>query len=135
MIGIKQILTTLKSRLSELYSRKSYFSAEETACPCCNKNDIDPSSLKKLNIAREILGQPIILNSAYRCKKHNKKVGGSPTSSHPLGFAFDIRAKDNQYRFDLVRALIFAGFVRILIYDGFVHADNDHNKARVLKTK
>ena len=136
MIGKKQILTGLKTRLSELYSRKSYFLAHETACPCCNKNDIDPIALTRLNIAREILGQPINLNSAFRCKKHNKSLKkSSPTSSHLKGVAFDIRVRDNSYRFDLIEALIFAGFKRILIYKGFVHADLDQDKPRVLKTK
>lgn len=29
------------------------------------------------------------VNSGYRCKKHNKDEGGSPTSTHTLGLAAD----------------------------------------------
>jgi len=51
-------------------------------------------SLKKLcetilEPARFALG-PIKISSGYRCKALNKKVGGSKTSAHILGFAADL---------------------------------------------
>lgn len=45
---------------------------------------------KVLNPLREALG-PICINSAYRSRRVNEAVGGSPTSFHALGCAADIR--------------------------------------------
>jgi zinc D-Ala-D-Ala carboxypeptidase len=36
-------------------------------------------------------GKPIIINSAYRCKKVNDSVGSKDSSQHRLGCAADIR--------------------------------------------
>lgn len=40
---------------------------------------------------RDKLGKPIIINSGYRCKALNCKVGGVANSQHLLGQAADIR--------------------------------------------
>ena len=40
---------------------------------------------------REIIGKPLIINSAYRCVKLNNTVGGSLTSQHLYAEAIDIR--------------------------------------------
>lgn len=42
-----------------------------------------------LQPARDALG-PLHVSSGYRCPALNKRVGGSSTSDHPLGFAGDI---------------------------------------------
>lgn len=39
---------------------------------------------------REIVGQPLIITSGYRCKELNSAVGGSATSQHLLCEAIDI---------------------------------------------
>lgn len=39
---------------------------------------------------RDAVGAPIIINSAYRCYRLNKFVGGSDTSQHVTGQAADI---------------------------------------------
>lgn len=38
---------------------------------------------------RALLGQPIHVNSAYRCPALNTAVGSKPTSAHMRGFAVD----------------------------------------------
>lgn len=43
-----------------------------------------------LNGLREIWGSSIIVSSGYRCPELNKKVGGSSTSAHLMGFAVDL---------------------------------------------
>ena len=42
---------------------------------------------------REIIGMPLIVNSAYRCPELNKAVGGVSTSQHCLAEALDIKVK------------------------------------------
>jgi len=66
------------------------------------------------------LGHPsIIINSAYRCKELNKKVGGSDTSVHQLGYAADIvPANGNMKRFqDFVTIFLKSKYFDQLIYE------------------
>ena len=83
-----------------------------------------------LDRARKIAGIPIVVNSGYRCQDHNVAVGGSPTSSHLDGLAADISTPDHQSRYRIVRALLEAGFRRVVIYRDkrFVHVDVDPDK-------
>ena len=46
-----------------------------------------------LNYLRDKLGQPIVINSAFRTPAVNKAVGGSKRSLHMQGRAADIRTK------------------------------------------
>lgn len=121
--------------LESQFSGASYFSEKEISCRCgCGMKNLNPGSLKRINIAREILGRSMTLNSCVRCERHNKDIDGSPTSSHiatdtKSSFAFDIRLNNDGDRLDIVEALILAGFRRILIYKNFIHTDDDPNKS------
>lgn len=53
---------------------------------------------------REYLGSPVKINSGYRTKWHNKKVGGYKTSDHLKGMAADITTTDNRKAFDWIAA-------------------------------
>ena len=105
-----------------------YFKAKEFECPCCNKSAMQDKFTEKLDHAREIAGVSFILNSAYRCSKHNKAVRGKPNSSHQKGLAVDIRAIGSRNRFKLLEGLIKAGFHRIGIAKTFIHVDDDPDK-------
>lgn len=67
----------------------SYFLPSETDCPCCG---LQPQQrlLDLINQIREDYGQPILVSSAMRCAKHNKKIGGAPKSWHVKGLAADL---------------------------------------------
>ena len=39
----------------------------------------------QLQYIRDNVAMPITVNSAYRCRAHNKSVGGSVNSEHLLG--------------------------------------------------
>lgn len=45
---------------------------------------------ENLQIVRDVLGEPIRINSAYRCEAHNKSIGGVSNSQHILGKASDV---------------------------------------------
>ncbi|TVU57970.1 hypothetical protein FQP88_23520 [Vibrio atlanticus] len=60
--------------------------------------------------------------------KHNRKAGGSKTSSHMKGFAIDIRTKNKYVRKRILYGIKKAGFCRISLYKRFIHAENDLNK-------
>ncbi len=110
----------------------NYFQDKEFYCKCgsCYKSTVSKELLRKLNKAREISQTPFIINSGVRCEKHNINVGGSPTSSHMLGLAADIRYTNSSECFKILNGLILAGFRRIGIYKNFIHADIDKNKVQ-----
>lgn len=56
-----------------------------------------------LDPAREMLGQPIHINSGFRCQVLNKKVGGVPNSQHTKGQAADLSCYDNFELFEIIK--------------------------------
>ena len=115
----------------------TYFSTQEFDSPDekgSGKN-MQQSTLEMLDKARGIAGVPFIINSGYRTKEHNKRVGGVDSSSHTTGYAADIKVKDGRQRFLILRALLNAGFTRFGIANGFIHCDNspDHTTNVVWK--
>ena len=80
-----------------------YFRKEEFLCRCgkCEmpaevEANIVALVENVLDPAREKFGKPIIVNSGYRCPKHNAAVGGVANSQHLRGEAADITSADNE---------------------------------------
>lgn len=79
-----------------------YFKPGEFRCRCCGGlppavlENIDALVTEVLDPARQRLGGPVLVNSGYRCPKHNAEVGGVPNSQHMRGEAADIRCEDNR---------------------------------------
>ncbi len=105
-----------------------YFKRSEFDCKCCDKNLILDDFIEMLDIAREISGVPYVINSGYRCKEHNKAVGGVENSSHLKGIAADIAVKNEFCRMRILEGVIKAGFKRIGIGKSFIHVDIDKSK-------
>ena len=91
----------------------------------------------QLQFLRDYTGRPITINSAYRCPKHNKKVGGSKTSQHLLGKAADITIQSLKPAevFMIIEDLIDMGHMLqggLGLYEkkGFIHYDIRKTKAR-----
>jgi uncharacterized protein YcbK (DUF882 family) len=118
------------------------FKLKEFECKCgCDmplevyENIIKLSS--QLQFLRDYTGRPITINSAYRCPKHNKKVGGSKTSQHLLGKAADITIQSLKPAevFMIIEDLIDMGHMLqggLGLYEkkGFTHYDIRKTKAR-----
>ena len=116
------------------------FKLKEFKCKCdCDmplevyENIIKLSN--QLQFLRDYTGRPITINSAYRCPKHNKKVGGSKTSQHLSGKAADITIQSLKPAevFVIIEDLIDMGHMLqggLGLYDTFVHYDIRKNKAR-----
>ena len=100
----------------------SNFTFSELACKCCGKLQIDNRFLETLDFARVLAGYPFIINSGYRCDKHNKEVG-STSNNHTSGKAVDIGCETSNARFKIITNLLQAGFVRIGIAKNFIHVD------------
>lgn len=84
--------------------------------------------LEMLDVARDIAGFPFVVTSGVRSVEHNRKVGGSPKSSHLLGWACDLAVPNGRKRFIMMEALLDAGFTRFGIGADFIHVDADPNK-------
>ncbi len=65
---------------------------------------------------RKMYGKPIKINSGYRSEAVNKKVGGSPTSSHCKGEAADLDCEDN--------AMLFSIICEMLPFDQVINENN-----------
>lgn len=80
-----------------------FFQFEEFRCRCCGstgspqaRENIEALVENVLDPAREQFGGPVLVNSGYRCPKHNLEVGGVANSQHTRGEAADICCSDNE---------------------------------------
>lgn len=73
-----------------------YFDEKEFVCRCCGRIpdearlNVEALVENVLDPARQMFGGPVVVNSGYRCPKHNKTVGGVANSQHMKGEAADI---------------------------------------------
>ena len=102
-----------------------WFKEKEFACKCCGqlpplaRENVKALVREVLDPVREKLGSPIIVNSGYRCPKHNKDVGGVKNSQHLCGEAADIHCQDNER---LKQLIIENGkFDQLITYPTFLH--------------
>lgn len=90
---------------------------------------------EQLQVLRDAIGEPLRINSAYRHKAYNEKIGGKPGSQHLTASAADITVRSMSPRKlkGVVEKLIkqkklwFGG---IGLYPGFLHVDIRTNIAR-----
>ncbi len=107
-----------------------HFPDYELECNCgCGLMNMKIDVVMALETARMLADVPFTINSACRCKAHNRLVGGKPTSSHLSGYAVDIAISSSRGRFKILEALIRAGFTRLGIGHNFIHVDDDPTKA------
>ena len=105
-----------------------HFNLIEFQCPCCHTALLQPLLVLRLEALRIRWGLSLIINSGYRCAKHNIEVGGVKNSLHRRGMAADIRmAADEQERFG--RIALSEGFTKALAYParGFIHLEIGEN--------
>ena len=119
------------------------FSKSEFNCKCgCEMPNDVLDNIKLLAIElqtiREYVGQPIKINSAYRCELHNSIIGGVKTSQHILGKASDITINtftpdevvdviENLLINEMLGSFYIGGLGR---YNTFTHLDIRDYKAR-----
>jgi len=106
------------------------FSRSEFACKCgCGFDTIDYEVLNRLEDLRLIYNAPITINSACRCAKHNKVVGGKSSSMHLKGRAVDfvVKGKSPFEVYDDSAPHWKGGLGR---YSTFTHIDSRGRKAR-----
>lgn len=135
----KEYIVIEKGTKSSLkYLDGESFFAEEFDCNCgdshCSYTFIDLRLLELLQKVRDWAGSAIHINSAYRCPRHNRGVGGAKNSLHLTGKAADIRCKSKTPKeiHDYIdKDLNHQGGLGL--YNSFVHVDVRDCKARWVK--
>jgi uncharacterized protein YcbK (DUF882 family) len=101
-----------------------HFNLIEFQCPCCHKVLLNPLLVSRLEILRQKISKPIIINSGFRCQKHNEEVGGVANSKHRLGQAADVRVIESEQS-EFCETALKTGFIKAIAYRerGFVHLE------------
>lgn len=110
------------------------FRRSEFSCGCggdlCPRQRISIDLVGRLQDLRDIVDEPIVVNSGFRCPKHNAAVKGSLRSRHMEGLAADI-ALNRDSEIDLRELAVIArdrcGFGRIGTYETWIHLDVDRS--------
>lgn len=120
----------VKLKKGENVSLTENFSSSEMDCKCtnasCKTTLIDLKHMEILQAMRNVFG-PLKITSGFRCKEHNKAVGGSKNSQHLLGVATDIKVttKLPQEAFAMLADNLFNAVGR---YSTFTHVDSREGK-------
>lgn len=100
------------------------FTPAEVACKGSGKLVLDTDAMDRLQRLRDRLRRPLYVNSAYRSPSHNAAVGGSPSSKHLRGEAFDISMSNHNPHvfYEAAKAVGFMGF-GFYRDQNFIHID------------
>ena len=90
-----------------------------------NESQVDPAIA---DIARQIaqrLGIQLSINSAYRDRTHNNRVGGASNSLHMRGYALDLSWPSSNItdKQNFIKYAIESGAQGIGVYNSFIHID------------
>ena len=83
---------------------------------------------------RDKWGEPLPINSGYRCPQLNKAVGGVPTSQHCFGQASDVGCKD-PYALAKLAKMMRLDYDQCILYPTFVHFSyrkDEENRGQLL---
>ena len=95
---------------------------------CCSITLVDDDLVGFLQMVRANFGKAVIIDSGYRCKEHNKSVGGASKSKHLDGMAADIKIKGVE-PIEVAKYCELIGVKGIGLYDWGVHIDTRSKKA------
>jgi uncharacterized protein YcbK (DUF882 family) len=109
------------------------FTGNELKCRCgCGRLNYDNEFLIRIQAFRYMLKRPMTVTSGGRCVKHNKEVGGEPTSCHECetkkATAIDFICNDLQQAYFL--ACDCGLFNEVIYYSkkGFIHLALDRKQ-------
>ena len=101
---------------------RKFVNEKVTYCSYCGgENETSHKLISLLDYVRSIIAMPMVVNSGFRCKKHNKKIDGNPESEHLTGEGADIKCESSKMRYLLIKTALSIGFLRIGIGNGFIH--------------
>lgn len=94
---------------------------------CCSSTLIDEKLVQYLQKIRDHFGKSVGINSGYRCKTHNARVGGASKSNHMDGEAADIRIS-GVAPIEVAKYAEYIGVKGIGVYSWGVHIDTRTSK-------
>lgn len=106
-----------------------YFDRAEMACKCgCGTYNVSEVLLERLDVLRDAMQRPLIVESGCRCIDHNRAERGKENSAHITMIgrscrAVDIVAGTGREKFYLLMEALKLGFERIGIGRTFIHLD------------
>ncbi|KAB2814555.1 hypothetical protein [Phaeocystidibacter luteus] len=116
------------------FSENDFAKSKIILVPCSIK-DMRPSTLERLDEAREYAGIPFKVTCGARSLEHELSKGRDGTTSHLVDHdkeilckAVDLKLSNSSKRMIALRALLRAGFSRIGVYSWGLHVDDDENK-------
>ena len=118
----------MKEKISKNFSLQE-FEKSDTATRLGIDNKIKSEEIKDnikelveniLQPLRDRWGEPLFINSGYRCIQLNKAVGGVPTSQHCIGQASDIGCTD-PYALAKLAKMMRLDYDQMILYPSFVH--------------
>ena len=86
-------------------------------------NEMNTKFLCLLDDLRELVGEPLKVNSSYRSVAKNQAVGGSPSSFHLSGNAVDLSCGNGSLRLKIVQNALELG-LSVGVNKYFLHVDN-----------
>lgn len=111
------------------YITKNFrYSEFECKCGKCKSQKINSSIVAFAQQIRDYFGKPVIVNSGYRCREHNVKVGGVSKSQHVNGNALDIVVK-NVSPIEVAKYCETIGIKGIGVYQWGCHIDTRDTKS------
>ena len=108
--------------------KSPFFKPEEFQCQCeyiaCNESYhyMNEGFLELLFKVRAQVDFPLIIESGYRCKQHNKDLGGVPNSAYTRGLAVSVRITSPLDRYELIEQLVYHG-LSFGVHSDFIHIE------------
>lgn len=93
---------------------------------------LDKNLQRLCDTFNKLVKMEVIATSGLRSIEDNKRVGGSPTSSHLKGLALDLFCPDSRTRHEIIFGALAAGFKRIGIGKTHIHLDCDTDKDQMI---
>lgn len=122
MINLKKIISKESNEFIA-----DYITHDEIKCKCnsdiCTYTLIDIRLINTWSKLRKEWGQPIQINSCYRCQVHNENVGGVKGSYHTYGTAIDLALPLDHRDVSSFIRLCEKHFAFVKLYRNFVHTD------------
>ena len=108
--------------------RRSEFACKGGFC-CGHSAPISNDLIAALEAYRDSMGgQPLTINSGFRCLTHNRIIGSKDSSQHPRGTACDISG--NGYNVGDMERKAMHFFNKVIRYSWGIHVDVRPTKRR-----
>lgn len=95
-------------------------------CEYCRRevpHEMKAHVMEKVQLIREAANRPLILDSAYRCRRHPEEARKASPGRHNQGLAVDIRVNSDRERVEIIELGLKHGARGFGVANSFVHLD------------